>query len=104
MSFSHTPRLGFVIHSIPRPKRRKLRAAISLRSPLALLLVLGALGAAATACAADPADRIPAVVSQVAPAAPGADGTEAVSPDAPTPVPASITYSDRARARRRTPR
>jgi tetratricopeptide (TPR) repeat protein len=103
MPFSHKPRPGFELHSIPPPTRRRFSAATPLR--FAVALALAALGGSAPAQAAAPNDPIPAVVSQVAPAASGGDAqalTDAVSSDAPSPVPASITYP--ARARRRTPR
>src|SRR5436190_6617517 len=106
MPFSHKPRPGFELHSIPRPERRRFRAVIREHSPhaLALAFALTTLaGAGPAPAAAAPAHPAPAVVSRVAPAAPGGDALAGVEPsDNAAPVPASITYP--ARARRRTPR
>jgi len=102
MPFSHKPRPGFELHSIPQPKRRRFRTVIPERA-LALVVALAVLAAAAPAPAASARAHPPAVVSQVAPAAPGGDALAGAEPsDNASPIPASITYP--ARARRRTPR
>src|SRR5215831_11530766 len=97
MSYSHKPRPGFALHSIPRPEHRRFRAALLRCAALVSVLLLAASGAPLIARAADPVPE-----SQVAPSAPSDALPEVASSETAAPVPASVTYP--ARERRRTPR